>query len=97
MNCKTPTGADWLQTYGDGYFFMNGVLDTNNGFQYIRYGCGGETWAVGQRKAVRFGGGSGHIGEFVHTACNDYVTAGTSLTSRWNTNNTRVFWIRSNY
>ncbi|KAI8496510.1 UDP-glucuronosyltransferase 2A1 [Branchiostoma belcheri] len=95
-NCRTPSGSQWSQGYTDAYVFVTGTLETLGTWTSMYVGCGhSSTAAVGQVTNIRFGGGHSHSGEFVHTSCNGYrVNYQNSITSRWNTDNTRVMWIR---
>ncbi|XP_078701801.1 uncharacterized protein LOC144927883 isoform X3 [Branchiostoma floridae x Branchiostoma belcheri] len=95
-NCRTPSGSQWSQGYTGGYVFIRGTLETLGTWTSMYVGCGlSSTAAVGQVTYVRFGGGPSHSGEFVHTSCNGYrVNYQNSITSRWNTDNIRVMWIR---
>ncbi|XP_013398389.1 uncharacterized protein LOC106164894 [Lingula anatina] len=93
-NCRTPTNSSWSQAYTGGYAFVAGRLATFGTWSRMHYGC--NTWVnVGDNTTFRFGGGVHHSGEFVHTSCNDYYpNQRNSVTSKWNTDNVRVIWIR---
>ncbi|XP_066264138.1 uncharacterized protein [Branchiostoma lanceolatum] len=96
-NCRTPSGSQWSQGYTGSYVFLNGTLETLGSWTKMRVGCNHPyTYAaVGQVTKIRFGGGPYHSGEFVHSSCNAYaINYQNSITSRWNTNNVRVMWIR---
>ncbi|XP_078621315.1 uncharacterized protein LOC144887789 [Branchiostoma floridae x Branchiostoma japonicum] len=95
-NCRTPSGSQWSQNYISAYVSVRGRLETMGGWTTMYVGCDrSSTYTVGQNATIRFGGNRYHSGEFVHTSCNGYrVNYQNSITSRWNTNNVRVMWMR---
>ncbi len=94
VNCKTPTGTVWSSQYNNGRLVFYGTLSTMGGWTRMFHGCS-DYVEVGDKVTLRTGGSDEYEGEFIHGGCNDYaVDMNNAVTSLWESQNTRVFWIR---
>jgi peptide methionine sulfoxide reductase MsrB len=95
FNGKTPSGKAWNASYTGGYVWINGRLSTFGKWNKFYEGCGWKNYYnVGQVISLRTGGDISHAQEYIHTACNGYATKDHSITSRFEWDNTRVFWVQ---
>lgn len=99
-NCLTPTGTPWSNEYGKEYVesqtgrvLIYGTLKTLGWWSEMFYGC--ERYVKPWEKiSFTIGGSKNHEWQFIHGACNNYQSKDYSITSLWDWDNTRVFWVR---
>lgn len=94
VNCTTPMWTSWSQDYQGWYLFFKGKLDTYGMWNKMNTWCAWNLWSVNQSVWFRSGWNTSHTGEFIHSSCNGYNYTNNSITSRWDDNNTRMFWIK---
>ncbi len=99
FNWKTPTWTERSMSYEDWYVIFKWKLRTLWTWTSMYLWCSNfvSVWDI-----IEFRSGWGwsitwwnhHNWEFIHWECNDYSTSNNSITSRYNYNDTRVFWFR---
>ncbi|MBW7954897.1 hypothetical protein H3C61_03730 [Candidatus Gracilibacteria bacterium] len=76
-----------------GILRFNGTLSTLGKWDKMYYGCDYYK-NIGDNTTFEIGGFEGHEQRFIYGACSNFSLKDNSISSKWDTNNTRVFWVR---